>query len=93
MKALYRCDFCEKTGTVEEIQEHEEKCLYNPKNKSCATCTYGRIRGAYLTVAGLTTPNFTCTYNKNTNSLSIIPVSGEPCEHYTQGNCQKVRLV
>ena len=32
MKAIYRCDFCDQTGTAEEIMQHEESCIYNYNN-------------------------------------------------------------
>lgn len=40
MKAIYRCDFCDKTGTAEEIMQHEESCLYNYNKRSCMTCKF-----------------------------------------------------
>lgn len=38
MKPLYRCDWCVKTGTEEEIAEHEKTCLCNTTLRSCHTC-------------------------------------------------------
>ena len=40
MKPLYRCEYCDVTGTEEEIREHEEKCIKNYKKKSCFTCKH-----------------------------------------------------
>ena len=38
MKPVYKCDYCDKMGTEEEIREHEEKCTENYDKKSCYTC-------------------------------------------------------
>ena len=40
MKAIYRCDFCDKMGTAEEIMQHEESCVYNYNKRSCMTCKF-----------------------------------------------------
>ena len=37
MKAIYRCEYCDVTGTEEEIREHEEGCFKNYNKKSCLT--------------------------------------------------------
>lgn len=37
----YRCDFCKKHYADKYYTgKHEERCLFNPKNKSCGTCFY-----------------------------------------------------
>ena len=84
MQVLFRCDFCGKEGTKKELRKHEKDCLYNPKNKSCATCIYGKSYGAYYSNNFSTFQNFSCTYTESPTSLSIKIVGGEPCEHYTQ---------
>ena len=38
MKAIFRCEYCDKLGTLEEIEKHEEVCLFNYTKKSCYTC-------------------------------------------------------
>ena len=38
MKALYKCDFCDMTGTEEDVYIHEATCMNNPKRKSCQYC-------------------------------------------------------
>lgn len=38
MKELYRCDYCDKIGTIEELTEHEPICENNPKKRNCGTC-------------------------------------------------------
>lgn len=38
MKAVYRCDYCDKMGTEEEIKAHEEVCDHNVNNRGCMTC-------------------------------------------------------
>lgn len=40
MKQLFRCEYCTKQGTAEEITKHEEACLYNYNKKSCFTCKH-----------------------------------------------------
>ena len=40
MKVLYRCEYCNETGTEEEITEHETTCLSNYTKKSCFTCKH-----------------------------------------------------
>ena len=44
MKPVFKCDYCDKMGTEEEIREHEEKCTENYDKKSCYTCKHrGRL--------------------------------------------------
>lgn len=38
MKPVFRCDYCSKMGTEEEIREHEPICTDNYDRKSCHTC-------------------------------------------------------
>lgn len=40
MKQLFRCEYCTEVGTEEEIQKHEQKCIYNYNRKSCLTCKH-----------------------------------------------------
>ena len=40
MKAIYRCEYCDVTGTEEEIREHEEECFKNYNKKGCYTCKH-----------------------------------------------------
>ena len=46
MKPVFKCDYCDKMGTEEEIKKHEPECLDNYDRKSCLTCVHkelGRI--------------------------------------------------
>ena len=43
MKLIYRCEYCDKTGTIEEIQKHEEECMYNYHKRSCWTCKHAEV--------------------------------------------------
>ena len=43
MKQVFKCDYCSKMGTEEEIKEHEPKCLDNYDRKSCYTCVHKNI--------------------------------------------------
>lgn len=40
MKPIYRCEYCNVTGTEEEILKHEEECLKNYNRKGCTTCKH-----------------------------------------------------
>ena len=44
MKPIYRCEYCDKMGTEEDILEHEETCTYNYNKKSCPTCKHAENR-------------------------------------------------
>lgn len=42
----YGCEFkCghKHTESLKKILEHEERCWYNPKNKTCVTCRFGEL--------------------------------------------------
>ena len=43
MKPVFKCDYCSKMGTEEEIREHEPKCTDNYDRKSCYTCTHKKL--------------------------------------------------
>lgn len=40
MKPVYKCDYCDKMGTKEEIKKHEAACMYNYDRHSCWTCKH-----------------------------------------------------
>ncbi len=40
MKPVFKCDYCSKMGTEEEIREHEPKCFDNYDRRSCYTCIH-----------------------------------------------------
>lgn len=40
MKPLYRCDYCDFTGTEEEVKEHEATCIKNYNLRGCLTCVH-----------------------------------------------------
>lgn len=44
MKPVFKCDYCSKMGTEEEIREHEPKCTDNYDRKSCYTCIHKGIK-------------------------------------------------
>jgi hypothetical protein len=39
MKLLARCDYCQYESIEDKVVLHEKDCLYNPKNKTCMTCS------------------------------------------------------
>ena len=43
MKPVFKCDYCSKMGTEEEIREHEPICTENYDRKSCYTCIHKKI--------------------------------------------------
>lgn len=43
MKPVFKCDYCSKMGTEEEIEEHEPKCTDNYDRRSCYTCVHKKI--------------------------------------------------
>ena len=45
MKPLFRCDYCDKIGTEDEILKHEFECIYNHTKRSCLTCKYKKELG------------------------------------------------
>ena len=45
MRPIYRCEYCDFTGTEEEELTHEEKCIKNYNKKSCFTCKHCETDG------------------------------------------------
>lgn len=43
MKPVFKCDYCSKMGTEDEIREHEPVCMNNYNRKSCHTCVHKKI--------------------------------------------------
>lgn len=44
MKPIYRCEYCDKMGTKEDILKHEEECIYNYTKRSCYTCKHAEAK-------------------------------------------------
>lgn len=44
MKPVFKCDYCSKMGTEEEIREHEPKCTDNYDRRSCYTCLHKKLK-------------------------------------------------
>ena len=40
MKQIFRCEYCDKMGTSEEIEKHEDECIHNHAKRSCLTCKH-----------------------------------------------------
>lgn len=63
MKPVFKCDYCSKMGTEEEIREHEPSCVKNYDKKSCHTCKYKKIKykdtqwGYECTIDGIDIPS------------------------------------
>ena len=46
MKLVWKCDYCSTTGTKEDVKVHENKCTFNPRNRTCHSCD-NRIQSKY----------------------------------------------
>ena len=44
MKPIFRCEYCDKMGTEEDILKHEEECLYNYTKRACYTCKHAEAK-------------------------------------------------
>ena len=74
MKQVFMCEYCGTMNDENSIREHEEICVYNPKNKDCHTCKYCHIYDhSHL---------FYCVKD---DDLGKIPTNIGDCEYYTQG--------
>lgn len=40
MKLAYICDYCGEIFPEDIIVKHEDMCDFNPKNKTCLTCSH-----------------------------------------------------
>jgi hypothetical protein len=49
-RTIFECEHCHKKRLMNKSQmkNHEEICWYNPKNKSCLTCSNYTYEPAYL---------------------------------------------
>lgn len=45
MKPIFRCEYCNFTGTEEEVSKHEEECFDNYTKRSCWTCQHRCFNG------------------------------------------------
>ena len=43
MKPVFKCDYCSKMGTEDEIREHEPICMDNYDRRSCYTCGHKQL--------------------------------------------------
>ena len=62
MKPVFKCDYCDKMGTEEEIREHETVCTDNYDRRSCRTCVHKGLKSKdgkwyYLCGAGCEIPH------------------------------------
>ena len=37
-RQAFTCEYCEFTGSINAVRDHESKCIYNPFLRSCFTC-------------------------------------------------------
>lgn len=52
MKPAFKCDYCSKMGTKEEIREHEPKCFDNYDRRSCYTCKHKVLKSVVKNCCG-----------------------------------------
>lgn len=43
MKPVYICDYCQFTGSAENVKEHEKICSKNYGLKACPSCDHVRL--------------------------------------------------
>lgn len=83
MKPVFKCDYCPKMGTEEEIREHEPVCTDNYDRRSCHTCKYKSIktkdkqRCYECTINGIDIPSgkffeFCEAYERNEKAPNIL---------------------
>lgn len=79
-RTIYECEHCckKRLFVKKKMQQHEEKCWYNPANKTCMTCKFGDIN--YIFEDDKTVR--TCLNGKHEFLESIRP--SENCEFYKQ---------
>ena len=53
MKQIFRCEYCDKLGTAEEISKHEEECIHNYDKRSCLTCKHKELQGLHQVICGV----------------------------------------
>lgn len=52
----YKCEYCQKKVYASKYRtlEHERKCFYNPRTKSCGTCDKVGFDGDYVMSCSIT---------------------------------------
>ena len=80
MKQVFMCEYCGTMNDENSIREHEETCIYNPKNKGCPTCKYCHIYDSGIF--------FLCVKD---DIFGKVPTNIGSCEYYTQG--KPVRII
>lgn len=78
MKPVFKCDYCSKMGTEEEIREHEPKCIENYDRKSCYTCVHRKISCIHNIKENNKTFVYECKADKEIPKGNII----EFCSQY-----------
>lgn len=78
MKIVYKCDWCDQTGTEDEILEHEKTCIHNKTLHSCFTC--GNCKHKSLL-------EFCCKAGKQIPKGSYF----EQCKTWTDGKLEPMK--
>ncbi|MFR5643609.1 MAG: hypothetical protein ACLTK7_10620 [Clostridium paraputrificum] len=49
-RTIYECEHCNKKRLINKTQmkKHENICWFNPKNKTCLTCSHYEYESGYL---------------------------------------------
>lgn len=72
MTAVYKCDYCYKSDEDSSvIEEHENKCSFNPKVKSCWSCENYVDEG--MPISG---SMYICQKGKTDNEVNTIQRKG-----------------
>lgn len=90
MDVIYKCEYCGKTGTKEQISEHEKCCerlpyikgWYNPAIRGCLTCA--NCYKSEPTPSGHFTIACTLTWDGTSISPSVY-TGAINCKDYIQG--------
>lgn len=82
MKPVFKCDYCSKMGTEEEIREHEPICTENYDRRSCYTCIHKKLtvkdkEWRYECKAGIEVPvgkifEFCTSYERKEKTDNIV---------------------
>ena len=65
-RQAYTCEYCEFTGSITAVREHESKCIFNPFLRTCYSCKLFKER----TYSGWMCPK-TFKFIISNNTISI----------------------
>jgi hypothetical protein len=75
MKTVFKCDYCYNDySTAMDCEQHESRCIHNPKTRGCETCA-----NASTVVADTGKVWYACSKN-------LLPTSNRWIDNY-KNNC------